>query len=98
MNDVPHDSNTQPPNQPSRRSFAFRWGALTVCCALIALVWLWLLPSLADRPAVRQRIELFDSRGIDPAAMFYTEIDALDDVLERFDRYQQAHPNALWLP
>jgi hypothetical protein len=30
--------------------------------------------------------------------MFYTELECLDQVLARLDRFRQQHPRALWLP
>jgi len=41
---------------------------------VIAVVWLLVLPWVATRPSTRERLRRLDSRGIDPAAMFYTEL------------------------
>lgn len=62
----------------SRRS-ATLFGALLV----IGLVWCVVLPWLSTRPPVAQRLEWLDDQGIDPSAMFYTELDAMDDILRR---------------
>ena len=40
----------------------------------------------ANQPAMKQRLEFLDARGIDPSAMFYTELDAMDEILDRMER------------
>lgn len=65
------------------------WGA-------IGLVWLAVLPAIAERPRVKARLETLKSQGIDPSAMYYSELDAMDDVLARLDRFHRRHPQALW--
>ncbi len=52
---------------------------------LVAVVWCWLLPWLSERPTVRERLRFLDERGIDPSAMYYTELDAMDDILDRIE-------------
>jgi hypothetical protein len=44
-----------------------------------------LLPWLSERPTVRERLRFLDERGIDPSAMYYTELDAMDDILDRIE-------------
>ena len=49
----------------------------------IGAVWCVVLPWLANRPNMRQQLNLLDEQGIDPSAMFYTELDAMDGILQR---------------
>jgi len=72
------------------------WVALLVICLGITAVWLVYLPRLARHPVVQQRQEIFDTRGIDPAAMFYTELELLDSPNNRLGQWQREHPDALW--
>lgn len=45
--------------------------------ALIVSVWGFVLPALSRTATIRQRQEWLDANGIDPAAMFYTELPRL---------------------
>jgi hypothetical protein len=49
----------------------------------VALVWGIALPWLSDRPTIKRRIEHHDHHGVDPSAMFYTELDAMGRILEK---------------
>jgi hypothetical protein len=83
---------------------AVRPGALRRSCVLAAiaaaaaLVWLVVLPSVAHQPRVWASLEAFEAKGIDPSAMFYTELAAMDDVLARLEHFHRRHPGALWAP
>jgi hypothetical protein len=85
----------------SKRSSAYhkpmrQWGLLLTIGLAIAGVWLRLLPKLAQHPAVQQRQAVFDARGIDPAAMFYTELELLDSPHNHLQQWQRENPDALW--
>lgn len=41
----------------------------------IAVVWLWLLPLIAQNPVVERHMRLLDERNINAGAMFYTEVE-----------------------
>jgi hypothetical protein len=53
--------------------------------ALIITVWCGVLPWIAAQPRMTQRLEFLDDRGIDPSAMFYTELDAMDAILGKLN-------------
>lgn len=89
MNDAPNTT---------KASRLKRWFALASAVSLLAALWLGLFPVLAQRPSIRERDALFKSHGIDPGAMFYTDLELLDDLLKKMDGYQQEHPRALWVP
>jgi hypothetical protein len=81
-----------PTSGPKRR----HWVVLSMISLGIVVVWLIILPRMAHLPAVQQRRALFESRGIDPAAMFYTELELLDSPNNRLQQWQREHPDALW--
>lgn len=56
------------------QAIASRWNRLIAVWIGLAGVWLIVLPWIADRPSTRDYLERLDSRGIDPAAMYYTEL------------------------
>ena len=49
----------------------------------IAIVWLVVLPWTARQPAMRSHLQWLDSQGIDPSAMYYTELEVMDEILQR---------------
>ena len=57
------------------------WLGLWSC--VIAAVWLLLLPWVARQPETAAYLERLDAQGIDPSAMYYTELDAMKPILER---------------
>ncbi len=55
---------------------------------LVSLVWCGLLPRLLTLGPVHRHVALMEERGVDPSAMYYTELERLplrpawvDDVL-----------------
>ncbi len=47
---------------------------LIVVSIVLAGIWMIVLPWLSNRPSTRRYIERLDAQGIDPAAMYYTEL------------------------
>lgn len=45
--------------------------------ALVAAVWCLLLPRLLDLGPIRRHVQLMEARGVDPSAMYYTELERL---------------------
>lgn len=56
-----------------------RW--LLLASGLLGLVWLVILPRISHVPAVRNRIEWLEQHRINPSAMFYTELEQVDQLL-----------------
>lgn len=54
-------------------------GALRLATALgaMAVIWLGLLPRLAHWPPVADHVRRMEQGGVNPAAMFYTELERL---------------------
>ncbi|MFG0334771.1 MAG: hypothetical protein ACF8TS_15560 [Maioricimonas sp. JB049] len=72
-----------------RRSGVLR---LLVAMAGVSLLWLVVLPWLARRPAMQARSDWLDERGIDPSAMYYTELEAMEPILQRLERRRRGLP------
>jgi len=56
----------------------------TIVC-LMAVIWLQVLPWVADQPKMAAHLEQLDEQGIDPSAMFYTDLDAMEPILRRLE-------------
>jgi len=59
------------------RSRATLLGAVSV----VAATWLVILPRVAEHPSVRQQRERQEALGINPEAMFYTDLDATETLI-----------------
>ncbi|MCD0460721.1 hypothetical protein [Roseiconus lacunae] len=51
---------------------------LLAIIVVIVLLWGIVLPRLSQTTTVRQREAWLEQKGIDPAAMFYTDLPLLD--------------------
>ncbi|TWU58299.1 hypothetical protein [Rubripirellula reticaptiva] len=58
---------------------------LASCLLVIAIIWLAVLPWIGRRAAVSERIDWLESKGIDPSAMYYTELDAMQPILQKLN-------------
>lgn len=64
---------------------------LAVTTLAIAAVWLLALPWIAEQPRMKAHLDWLDERGIDPSAMYYTELDAMDEILRRQPVIERDH-------
>ncbi|MCA9080552.1 MAG: hypothetical protein KDA58_08330 [Planctomycetaceae bacterium] len=67
---------------------------LAAVSAVIAIIWLGVLPQVADWPAVRDRIERHQQLGLDPQAIFYSEQP--DTFYAPIREAVAEHPEAFW--
>jgi hypothetical protein len=50
------------------------WLKLLAVAFALSVVWLYVLPYVAEFPSVKEHIELLERRNINAGAMFYTEV------------------------
>ena len=62
------------------------WAALAVLMALLAAIWLGVLPWIGGQPQFAAEIRRQQAAGIDPSALFYTELELMPAVIRRFER------------
>ena len=53
---------------------------------ILAGIWLVLLPWIARQPQMATHLQWLEEQGIDGGAMFYTELEAMEPILERLER------------
>jgi hypothetical protein len=70
---------------PSASNRLQSWTRLLAAAAVIAAVWLGILPYVGSRPTIRAYIARNDSLGIDPSAKFYTELPGMPQFAARID-------------
>ena len=49
------------------------WGNLTIIILAVLFCWGFILPRVSQLEAVRNRVQYYEDRGIDPAAFFYDD-------------------------
>lgn len=59
---------------------------LSACLAVLAIVWLIILPFIGQHPDIDAHIRRNEQLGIDPSAKFYTELPAMPELYERVQR------------
>lgn len=59
---------------------------LALATSLIAVIWLQVLPWIAEQPEMAAHLEHLDEHGVDPSAMFYTELEAMEPILRRLEQ------------
>ena len=65
------------------------WRRLAAAVAVIAAVWLGVLPWVARQPGIRSYVERNDALGIDPSAKFYTELPLMPELFDRVESIQR---------
>jgi hypothetical protein len=71
---------------------------LAIGMAAILILWLAVLPRIADQPAVQRHIEFLEQQRIDPSAMFYTELEPMVEVRKRIALIRRNDPAPFWEP
>ncbi|MBS0262582.1 MAG: hypothetical protein JSS02_11575 [Planctomycetes bacterium] len=73
--------------RPQTPAETCRVGIWRLCAvvAVFAIVWLAGLPWLASYPPLAARLDWLADQRVDPSAMYYTEVEALEPVLQRLN-------------
>lgn len=63
-----------------------RWAAFAAAAAALTIIWGIVLPRLAETSVMRKMIQRNERLGIDPSAMFYSDLENMeyrDSMLRR---------------
>ena len=71
---------------------------LSIAIALVALIWMLLLPSISDLQSVRSRIDGNRAAGVNPTAVFYTDHPGMADIERNIDSIVNAKLSSFWKP
>ena len=69
---------------------------LFLLIALLMVVWGILLPRVTQNAEVAARIVELEVKGIDPSAMYYTDLEISDEISFQVERAIRENPDALW--
>ncbi|QDV25113.1 hypothetical protein [Aureliella helgolandensis] len=61
-------------------------GQLGLAIVALGIVWLGILPWVAQQPRVKARLEWLDEKRIDPSAMYYTELEIMESIIKRLEK------------
>jgi hypothetical protein len=64
--------------------------------AAIAIVWTVVLPWFGARQSMRAQIDFLKGQGIDPSALYYTDLEAMPRLESNLAALRQTHPEAFW--
>jgi len=62
----------------------------------LGIVWLVILPAIGRQADVAAHISSQKQMGIDPSAMFYTELEIAPAVTDHVERLRVSNPDQFW--
>ena len=72
------------------------WSSLVLGVLIVLVVWTLVLPWIGSQPSIRARIDDLNRQGIDPAALYYTDLEAMQRLESDVASIRRAHPGAFW--
>lgn len=88
------DQNNQPTALSEKSSG--RWIRLLSLTTMLCILWLVILPRAAEIPQLQSEIEFFEQRKIDPSAMFYSDLENIEQTVHDINKFHQENPDGLW--
>jgi hypothetical protein len=79
-------------NETRRR----QWLLLSLAGLGIAVIWTVVLPRLARHPVVEARINHLQRNGVEPAALFYTDLEGMSEWEADVAAANARQPAAFW--
>ena len=70
--------------------------SLLVIIGIIFSVWGILLPAVSQNREFASEVVDREIKGIDPSAMFYTDLDAAEEISLRIEKNVRKNPDLLW--
>lgn len=84
------------PHPPEVGATKRQWGWFTFLTVSLGLLWLVVFPELARVPQLRSEIDFLEEKQIDPTAMFYSDLETIEDTVQNIHDFHRENPNALW--
>ena len=72
------------------------WLSLGLAVSIVLVVWTLVLPWIGSRPSIRSRIDDLNRQGIDPAALYYTDLEAMHRLESDLAAIRRANSGAFW--
>lgn len=78
------------------RPLRSRITSFLVASTVLLVIWLGVLPRLAQTPSLKQYLDRNEELGIDPGAKFYTELPGMRRIIERVQTAHRLHGAEFW--
>lgn len=72
------------------------WSGFVSAIVGIGMIWLIVLPLVESEPHVAKHIANQKRLGVDPSAMFYTELEIAPEIANHVERLHDAHSSTFW--
>lgn len=73
-----------------------QWAQFLILLTGVGLLWLVVLPRIAAIPQIKAEIDFLEEKQIDPTAMFYSDLETIEDTVQEITNFHKEHPDALW--
>lgn len=73
-----------------------QWLLLALTVLGIAVIWTVVLPRLSSHPVVKARIDHLQRYGVEPAALFYTDLERMPEWEADVAAAKAREPAAFW--
>ena len=73
-----------------------KWIRFGVASTTIAFIWSVILPAIASQRVVSEHIANQKRLGIDPSALFYTELEVTPGIVSHMERMNESHFPLFW--
>lgn len=73
-----------------------RWAKFAIAIVVLGFVWLILLPLVGAVPRVSKHVANQKRLGIDPSALFYTELEIASGIAHHVERLHDSHAARFW--
>ena len=74
------------------------WARLTAIVIVVGCVWMVVLPFLQHNSALQKEIQFLDEQGIDPSALYYTDLEVMSKLEANVMKAKEQNPQAFWIP
>lgn len=93
---VPESSSQRPESVRTTAPSVGHWSRFAISLFVVSAIWLVGLPWLGSFSVIAEHIENQERQGIDPSAMFYSELEILPPVVHRIERLQRSNKDDFW--
>ena len=83
-------------HSPQFENLRNRWRWFLILTVSLSILWLVILPRAAKIPQLQSEIDFLEQKNIDPTAMFYSDLETIEQTVQNIHDFHQENPNALW--
>ncbi len=81
---------------PQSENTRKQWGLFLLLTFSLGTLWLVILPRAAEIPYLHAEIDFLEQKKIDPSAMFYSDLETIEQTVQNINEFHHKKPDALW--